>query len=61
MNAINAMERGIMVQSGSENIAMKYLNINNIKNSAVINIISDANQIENEIIKLINMSHDQLL
>ena len=32
MNAINAMERGIMVQSGSENIAMKYLNINNIKN-----------------------------
>jgi len=58
MNAINAMERGIIVLSGSEDVAMKYLSI---KNSAVINILPDANQIEDEIIKLINMSPDQLL
>jgi len=58
MNAINAMERGKIVLSGSEDVAMKYLNI---QNSAVINILPDTNQIENEIIKLINMSPDQLL
>jgi len=52
MNAIHAMEKGVIVLSGSEQIAMEYLDM---VECPVINIRPDVKQIENQIVDLINM------
>jgi len=52
------MERGVIVMSGSEPEAMVYLGI---KNSSVVNIIPDSEQILLELRKLVNTKVDQLV
>jgi len=58
MNALFAMEKGKIVLSGSEDVAMKYIGI---ENSAVINLKPDSNQIYNELVKLLTMTNSQIL
>jgi len=53
MNAIFALERGKIVMSGSEEIAIKYLNLTS---SPVINIKPDFQQIIIELQKLVNLN-----
>jgi len=53
MNAINAMENGLIVLSGFEKEAINYLKI---KNNPIINIIPDSTQIYSKIKELINLS-----
>jgi hypothetical protein len=56
MNAIFAMEKGILVLSGSEKIEMDFLGV---ENSAVVNIDPDVEQIEETLSSLIR-NKDQL-
>lgn len=57
MNALFAMEQGVIVLSGSEKETLKY---SNLENCPVINITPCVKQIEEEITRLINYSEIDL-
>ncbi len=57
MNAIFSMQYGVIVLSGSEEVAMDYLQTTNCP---VINIIPDAQQIADKLSELIELSEDEL-
>lgn len=57
MNAIFGMERGIIVLSGSEKIAMDYIGI---KESAVLNIIPSQEQIESVLVSLLDLNENSI-
>lgn len=57
MNAISALEKGLIVFSGSEYLAMKYIGA---YKSPVINIIKDSELIIKRINEIVNLSEDAL-
>lgn len=55
MNAIFALEKGVVVLSGAE---QAFLDYNGLKDCPVINIVPNTNQIQKELTALINLSQE---